>query len=163
MLDAQCLRLLNYSPVAAVICGGATADRAIVYCNTAFEDLTGFSRADLMGRDLQHLRGGSLESTNSDPLGQALATGQDISLIAAVQKKSGEALDSLFHVSHLHTDAGDLVGILACVFDLSEPNDMSLARGYGSLVVELKQQVARQPQQTVAPEQNPEWPLRQIG
>jgi PAS domain S-box-containing protein len=163
MLNAQCLRLLNYSPVAALICGGATADRPIVYCNFAFEDLTGFSRADLMGRGIGYLQNEGASSKTVSPIKDALVNSQDISVMITAHRKAGEPLNSLVHLSHLYDESSAVVGLLGCMFDLAEPSDMSLARGYGELVVELKQLIGQQPKETPSPEHNPEWAFRRIG
>lgn len=153
--------MLNQSPVAAMICGPLGSDWPIVYCNAAYEDLTGFSRADVMGRGVQSLRAD--QSSEHGRVDRALARAQDISLIISTRKKSGDDLRGLLHLSHLRDTDGELVGLLGCLFDLAEPGDMSLARGYGDLVIELKQQIA-QPHPTASPaDRNPEYALRRIS
>ena len=64
--------IIDAAPEGIVICEAGPADRAVVYVNPAFERLTGYASAELLGGDLRKLQGDDREQEGRQRLRQAL-------------------------------------------------------------------------------------------
>ena len=53
--------MIAHSPIAAVVSDPRLADNPIVACNAAFEELTGYSTHEIIGRNCRFLRGPGTE------------------------------------------------------------------------------------------------------
>lgn len=68
------------------------ADTILIYANAAFERMSGYSRAEVLGRNCRFLQGDLQDQPGASILGNALARGTDCIAVVTNFRKNGEAL-----------------------------------------------------------------------
>jgi len=113
-------RLLETSPEGIVLVDAEHPDRPVIYVNPAFETLTGYSAADLLGRNLRILQGDDREQDGRHRLREAQKAGESCRVLLRNYRKDGTMfwnemtvaplLDAQGRVTHYaghHRDAGE--------------------------------------------------------
>jgi diguanylate cyclase (GGDEF)-like protein/PAS domain S-box-containing protein len=92
-LDAAFMRrVLDSAPEGIAICDAIAPDYPVVYVNAAFEVLTGYSAADVLGTNLRLLQGTDREQEGLRRVRDALARGTECRVLLRNYRKSGEML-----------------------------------------------------------------------
>ncbi len=124
-LDADFYRrLLETSPEGVALVDALHPDRPVIYVNPAFEALTGFSAAELLGRNLRLLQGEDREQDGRHRLREAMRLGESCRVLLRNYRKDGTLfwnemtilplLDADGRVTHFaghHRDAGERLRI----------------------------------------------------
>lgn len=124
-LDADFYRrLLETSPGGVVLVDALHPDRPAIYVNPAFETLTGFSAAELLGRNLRLLQAEDREQDGRHRLREAMRLGESCRVLLRNYRKDGTVfwnemtilplLDAEGRVTHYaghHRDAGERLRI----------------------------------------------------
>lgn len=122
-LDASFLRrIVAAAPEGIVLCDARAPDWPVVYVNSAFEQLTGYSAAELAGSNLRVLQGGDREQEGRRRMREALERGEECRVLLRNYRKNGELLwneiflqplrdeqGTLTHYAAFHRDAGSLL------------------------------------------------------
>lgn len=108
------------APEGIVVCDARAADHPVVYVNAAFERMTGYSAAELIGRNLRLLQGADRDQEARRRLRDAVARGEACRALIRNSRKDGSPLwnemqlapvrDAAGVVTHIigyHRDAGD--------------------------------------------------------
>src|SRR3984885_1980534 len=82
-------RLVETSPEGVVLIDAQGADHPVVYANPAFEILTGYSAAELMGRNLRLLQADDREQDARHRLRDALSRGETCRVLLRNYRKDG--------------------------------------------------------------------------
>jgi len=117
-------RLLDTSPEGVVLVDAQHPDRPVIYVNPGFEALTGYSAAELLGRNLRLLQGEDREQDGRHRLREALRLGESCRVLLRNYRKDGTLfwneitvlplLDAQGRVTHFaghHRDAGERLRI----------------------------------------------------
>ena len=117
-------RLLETSPEGIVIVDAEHADRPVIYVNPAFETLTGYSAAELLGRNLRLLQGEDREQDGLHRLREAMNAGESCRVLLRNRRKDGtlfwnemmvvplrDAEGRVTHFAGYHRDAGERLRI----------------------------------------------------
>jgi len=117
-------RLLDTSPEGVVLVDAQHPDRPVIYVNPGFEALTGYSAADLLGRNLRLLQADDREQDGRHRLREALRVGESCRVLLRNYRKDGTLfwnemtilplLDAQGRVTHYaghHRDAGERLRI----------------------------------------------------
>jgi diguanylate cyclase (GGDEF)-like protein/PAS domain S-box-containing protein len=117
-------RLLETSPEGVVLVDGLAADFPVVYVNPGFESLTGYSSADLLGKNLRVLQGDDRDQDARHRLREALKAGESCRVLLRNYRKDGslfwnemtilplkDAEGRVAHFAGHHRDAGDRLRI----------------------------------------------------
>ncbi len=117
-------RLLDTSPEGVVLVDALHPDRPVIYVNPGFESLTGYSAADLLGRNLRVLQADDREQDGRHRLREALRLGESCRVLLRNYRKDGTLfwnemtvlplLDADGRVTHYaghHRDAGERLRI----------------------------------------------------
>jgi len=124
-LDADMYRrLLDASPEGVVLVDAQHPDRPVIYVNPAFETLTGYTAAELTGRNLRMLQADDREQDGRHRLREALRLGESCRVLLRNYRKDGTLfwnemtvsplLDAQGRVTHYaghHRDAGERLRI----------------------------------------------------
>src|SRR5271166_4052991 len=124
-LDADFYRrLLETSPGGVALVDALHPDRPVIYVNPAFQALTGFAAADLLGRNLRLLQADDRDQDARHRLREALKAGESCRVLLRNYRKDGTLfwnemtilplLDAEGRVTHYaghHRDAGDRLRI----------------------------------------------------
>jgi diguanylate cyclase (GGDEF)-like protein/PAS domain S-box-containing protein len=117
-------RLLETSPEGIVLVDAQLPEHPVVYVNPGFETLTGYSSADLLGKNLRLLQGDDREQDGRNRLRDALRAGESCRVLMRNYRKDGtlfwnemtvlplhDAQGRLTHFAGHHRDAGDRLRI----------------------------------------------------
>src|SRR3984957_15959449 len=112
-------RLVESSPDGVALVDALDPERPVVYVNPGFEALTGYSAAELLGRNLRLLQGEDREQDGRHRLREALARAEACRVLLRNYRKDGtvfwnemtilpllDAGGRLTHFAGLHRDAG---------------------------------------------------------
>jgi diguanylate cyclase (GGDEF)-like protein/PAS domain S-box-containing protein len=113
-------RLVESSPEGVVLVNAQDPERPVVYVNPGFEALTGYSAAELLGRNLRLLQADDREQDGRHRLREALGRGESCRVLLRNYRKDGSVfwnemtvlplLDADGRVTHFaghHRDAGE--------------------------------------------------------
>jgi two-component system cell cycle response regulator len=113
-------RMLDTSPEGVVLVDAQHADHPVVYSNTAFESLTGYSSLELLGRNLRLLQGDDREQDGRHRLREALLRNESCRVLMRNYRKDGKlfwnemtilplmnAEGRVTHFAGHHRDAGE--------------------------------------------------------
>jgi diguanylate cyclase (GGDEF)-like protein/PAS domain S-box-containing protein len=120
-LDADMYRrLVASAPEGVALVDAQNPERPVIYANPAFEALTGYSAAELLGRNLRMLQGGDREQDGRHRLREALGKGESCRVLLRNYRKDGtvfwnemtilpllDADGRLTHFAGHHRDAGE--------------------------------------------------------
>ena len=113
-------RLVESSPEGVVLVDAQNPDCPVIYANQGFEALTGYSAAELVGRNLRFLQADDREQDGRHRLREALGRGETCRVLLRNYRKDGSLfwnemtllplLDGKGRVTHFaghHRDAGE--------------------------------------------------------
>ncbi|WP_134088442.1 PAS domain-containing protein [Olivibacter sp. XZL3] len=95
------LTALNATKAGVVITDCAQPDHPIVYCNSAFEELTGYSRDEIIGHNCRFLQGNDHNEEQRKIIKEALHSGQDCQIEIKNYKKDGSLFWNALHLKAL--------------------------------------------------------------
>jgi diguanylate cyclase (GGDEF)-like protein/PAS domain S-box-containing protein len=117
-------RLVDSSPEGVVLVDAQNPERPVIYANPGFEALTGYSSAELLGRNLRFLQGDDREQDGRLRLCEALGRGESCRVLLRNYRKDGTVfwnemsvlplVDPDGRVTHFaghHRDAGERLRI----------------------------------------------------
>jgi diguanylate cyclase (GGDEF)-like protein/PAS domain S-box-containing protein len=117
-------RLVESSPEGVVLIDAQGADHPVVYVNPAFEALTGYSSAELLGRNLRLLQADDREQDGRHRLRDALSRGETCRVLLRNYRKDGSLFwnemtvmpvrhpdGCVTHFAGHHRDAGERLRI----------------------------------------------------
>lgn len=100
------IRSARISPLATVIADAAAPDHPIIAVNAAFEALTGYSEADVLGRNCRLLAGKETSATARAELRAAIESGRPAFVTLTNYRKSGESFENAVMIAPAIGDAG---------------------------------------------------------
>lgn len=108
-LDAAFLRLVvDGAPEGIVICDAQATDCPVVYVNSAFEQMTGYGAAELLGSNLRLLQGADRDQEARRRLREAIARGESCRVLLRNYRKSGELIWNELYLQPLRNASGVL-------------------------------------------------------
>lgn len=115
MLENLMARLSAGPNVALVVTDGALAEPGptILYVNAAFEQLTGFTSAELLGANPRMLQGPRTSLAVRKAIARALRNGQRHTTTVVNYRKSGEPYHCEIDLFPIVSASGELVNVVA--------------------------------------------------
>ncbi|MFM8860447.1 MAG: PAS domain-containing protein [Methylocystis sp.] len=95
-------------------------DAPIVYANKAFEDMCGYPKEEIVGRNCRFLQGQDRDQPEIDKLRQAIKKGEAIEVTLRNYKKDGELFYNRLDVKPLLDDRGNVVYFLGVQYDITD-------------------------------------------
>jgi two-component system, cell cycle response regulator len=119
-LDPAFMRLVvDGAPEGIVICDAQAADCPVVYVNGAFEQMTGYGAAELLGGNLRLLQGADRDQEARRRLREAIARGEACRVLLRNYRKSGELIWNELYLQPLRSGAGVLTHWAGFIRDAS--------------------------------------------
>ncbi|RSV35838.1 PAS domain-containing protein [Sphingomonas sp. ABOLE] len=106
------LASIRLSPIASIVTDPRRPDNPIVAANTAFERLTGYGEAELLGRNCRILAGPGTEPVHSNALAHAIATATPHVVELTNYRKNGSSFRNAVMVAPVLDDNGDVLFFL---------------------------------------------------
>ena len=120
-LDWQVLQaLIDASPDGVVVCDANDHRWSVVYVNRAFEQLCGYSAAELRGRNLSFLQHGENEQEGLSALRGALNEGTSCRITLRNYRKDGSMFWNELNISPVRDAAGKLTHFIGVQKDVTE-------------------------------------------
>ena len=95
-------------------------DNPIIFVNRAFQDLTGYSAGDLIGRNCRFLQGPGTDPEDAVRIREALAAHQDITLEILNYRRDGTPFVNSLFISPVFDDGGRLLYFFGSQLDVTE-------------------------------------------
>ncbi len=123
--------LLDVAPEGVALCRASGSEQPMVYANAAFQRLTGYTSAELYGRDLRCLQSWDREQEGRSPLRESLARGEGCRAILRNYRKDGSQFWNEMLIQPLRNAAGDLTHFVGFHRDVTERERSGIIRGPG--------------------------------
>jgi PAS domain S-box-containing protein len=95
-------------------------DDAIVFCNQAFEQLTGYPREEILGRNCRFLQGARTDQRQVDRIRRALKE-EDVAVVELLNyRKDGSTFWNALHLGPIYDDDGKLRYFFGSQWDVSD-------------------------------------------
>ncbi|WP_255563253.1 PAS domain S-box protein [Mucilaginibacter sp. 21P] len=110
---------LDASVTGIIITDNGLPDNPIIYCNKAFEDMTGYQRSEIIGRNCRFLQKDDREQAARYQLGEAVANGNDAVVEIRNYKKDGTLFWNELYLSPTYNDNGQLTYFVGVQHDIT--------------------------------------------
>ncbi len=100
---------VRMSPVPMCLCDPNRPDNPVVFVNRAFEDLTGYPKEEILGRNCRFLQGPDTNPAVAGEIGRSIVAKVDVSVELYNYRKDGSGFWSAMYISPVVSDAGDLL------------------------------------------------------
>jgi diguanylate cyclase (GGDEF)-like protein/PAS domain S-box-containing protein len=119
--DLRLLRRAVESTDNGVIIADARApDLPVVYVNPAFEQLTGYARNEICGRNCRVLQRGDREQSGVDAIRKALREGREVRTLLRNYRKDGTPFWNEIYIAPVRDERGGLTHFVGILNDVSE-------------------------------------------
>lgn len=95
-------------------------DAPIVYANKAFEDMTGYSQEEIIGRNCRFLQGQDSDQEGIGILREALSKHEKVEVTLRNYKKNGELFFNKLNITPLLDNKGNVIYYLGVQYDVTE-------------------------------------------
>jgi PAS domain S-box-containing protein len=102
-----------------VITDPAQADNPIIFCNKAFQALTGYDREEIVGRNCRFLQGPGTDRRSVARIRSAIEKGTNIEIDLLNYRKDGTTFWNALYLSPVRDDAGHIQFFFASQLDVS--------------------------------------------
>lgn len=106
--------------MAMVITDPRQDDNPIVFANQAFQDLTGYDRSEIIGRNCRFLQGPASSPETARRIGDAIRAGEDIQIDILNYRKDGSTFWNALFLSPVRGHDGDIQFFFASQLDVSD-------------------------------------------
>ncbi|HEX7855912.1 MAG TPA: PAS domain-containing protein [Sphingobium sp.] len=103
-----------------VITDPGQPDNPIIFCNEAFQALTGYDREDIIGRNCRFLQGPDTDTSAVARIRNAIEAGHNIDIDLLNYRKDGTTFWNALYLSPVHNAAGDIQFFFASQLDITE-------------------------------------------
>ncbi|MFC7517766.1 PAS domain S-box protein [Herbaspirillum sp. GCM10030257] len=95
-------------------------DSPIVYCNPAFERITGYAQIEVLGRNCQFLHGSDREQGALKVLNEAMAAGKESQVVLRNYRKNGQLFYNELLMAPVRDKDGRLLNYVGIIEDITE-------------------------------------------
>ncbi|KPQ30940.1 MULTISPECIES: putative bifunctional diguanylate cyclase/phosphodiesterase [unclassified Halomonas] len=125
-------RSVQSSTNGMMIVDAVHADLPIVYVNTAFERITGFSRAEALGRNCRFLQGEGTDPNTIKQLRQGIAAESEVHVVIRNYRRSGAPFWNDLYISPVRDEMGQLTHFIGVQNDISEQREYQAQLAYNA-------------------------------
>lgn len=113
-------RAMAATSTGIVISDATNPEHPIIYCNPAFESMTGYRRAEILGKNCRFLQGSDTEPAAVETIRQALQTESECKVILKNYRKDATAFWNALSVSPVRDRTGKLTHFIGVQRDITE-------------------------------------------
>ena len=129
--------MLEKSAIAAVLSNPRVPDNPIVECNRAFEELTGYSASEILGRNCRFLSGPDTEPWLTETLRSGIRRQQPVMVEITNYRKDGSPFRNAVMVAPIFGDDGELLYYLGSQVEIpgeqARANDQRRKAAHGKV------------------------------
>ncbi|MFB6293378.1 MAG: PAS domain S-box protein [Halonotius sp.] len=113
-------RAMDEATVGITISDPSKEDNPLIYVNDGFVEQTGYSREAVLGRNCRFLQGDDRDQAALDPLRDAIATDESVTVELRNYRQDGEQFWNRLSVTPIFDEAGDLVNHIGIQQDVTQ-------------------------------------------
>jgi two-component system, NtrC family, sensor kinase len=113
-------RAMAATSIGVTISDATNPEHPIIYCNPAFESMTGYRRAEIIGKNCRFLQGSDTDSEALEIIRQALKTESECQVILKNYRKDGTAFWNSFSISPVRDKTGKLTHFIGVQRDITD-------------------------------------------
>lgn len=132
-------KVLDASPEGVAVCETRGVDHPVIYVNAAFERLTGYSAAELLGTDLRRLQGADREQEGRHRVREAIAKGESCRALLRNYRKDGTQFWNELMIEAVREAQGELTRLVSFHRDIAERAAAPQLRGENGLPTWLRE------------------------
>ena len=117
--SALLVRALNAASNGIIITS-SEGDLPIVYCNAAFEQLTGYPASEVLGRNCRFLQGEHTDAETRARLRNALCAGERVDVIILNYRRDGTPFWNALNLAPIHDPSGRVTHFVGIQTDVTE-------------------------------------------
>lgn len=110
----------------ALVADLAAPDLPLTFVNSAVERITGYSRAELLGRNCRFLQGADRQQPEVAAMSRAIAEGQDITVVLRNYRKDGTAFWNELRLQPLRDEQGRTTHWLGIMRDVTAYQELTV-------------------------------------
>lgn len=112
-------KALNASISGIIITDNCQPDNPIVFCNTAFEQITGYQRSEIIGHNCRFLQGDDRAQKEREILANAILEGKECKLEIRNYKKNGDLFWNELYMSPVRNSSGAVTHFIGVQNDVT--------------------------------------------
>ena len=120
-------RALNATMNSIVITNPKLPDNPIVYCNPAFEKITGYSQIEVLGKNCRFLQGPDTSKEKINIIKEAIAQNKGCKVVLLNYRKDGTPFWNELSISPINDSEGNLVSFIGIQSDITERINAEIA------------------------------------
>ncbi|RJX42820.1 hypothetical protein DM826_09025 [Halonotius aquaticus] len=135
-------RAIEAAPVGITITNPEQSDNPLIYVNDRYEEMTGYSEADALGRNCRFLQG---DATREEPVAemrQAIDNAESVTVELRNYQQDGQQFWNRVSIAPVTDDEGVLTNFVGFQQDITEDKQQQLELERTSELLEQTQQVA---------------------
>jgi diguanylate cyclase len=113
-------QIIDSTDAAIAIADARLPDMPLVFVNPAFETLTGYTLADVYGKNCRFLQGDTRDQSNVSALREAINKGASARVLLRNYRKDGSMFWNDLMISPMHNAAGELTHYFSVCLDASK-------------------------------------------
>ena len=125
-------KVLDASVTGIVITDNLLPDNPIIYCNLAFEEISGYTRNEIIGHNCRFLQGKDRQQDERKTIAQAIARGESCNVEIRNYTKDGKLFWNELYISPVKDNTGSVTNFIGIQNDVT-------ARKKSQLELELNQ------------------------
>lgn len=129
---------LDSSISGIIITDNTQFDNPIIYCNKAFEVLSGYSREEVIGRNCRFLQGNERNQQAREDIRKAVTGGESITVELRNYRKGGELFWNELYISPIFGEAGQVTHFIGVQNDITRRKNAEENLQHEREQVELK-------------------------
>jgi PAS domain S-box-containing protein len=102
-----------------VICDATQADQPIVFANAAFTRISGYTAAEVIGRNCRFLQGRDTDRETVERMRRAITVGRAVTVTLRNYRKDGRTFWNEVNISPLHDEQGKLIHFVGILQDVT--------------------------------------------
>jgi PAS domain S-box-containing protein len=120
--DFRLMQALVASQHNFVLSDPSLPDNPIVYCSDGFCKLSGYKRADVLGRNCRFMQGPATDKRAVAKIREAVAEGRDITVCLLNYKANGTPFWNQFFVAAIRNSKGQIVNFVSVQCEVNGPS-----------------------------------------
>jgi len=120
--DFRLMQALVTSQQTFVLSDPSLPDNPIVYCSDGFCKLSGYKRADVLGRNCRFMQGPATDQRDVAKIREAVAEGRDITVCLLNYRKDGTPFWNQFFVAAIRNSKGQIVNFVSVQCEVNGPS-----------------------------------------
>jgi two-component system NtrC family sensor kinase len=113
-------RAMAATSTGVTISDATNPEHPIIYCNPAFESMTGYRRQEILGKNCRFLYGSDTDAAAVEIIRQALQTESECKVILKNYRKDGTAFWNCFSISPVRDRTGKLTHFIGVQRDITD-------------------------------------------